>query len=203
MVYYDDMKKIIFIGCIFIFTLILMISAIGNNYGLAHAYAQGNTEYTATLSGKEVVPPVKTDGTGVANFEVSQSSLNYQINVLNAGTITTIQIHSGAVGTNGDVLVTLFKSKSNDAKLFDDDDDDLILPKLSPKISDISSTTQRSSSFSASGNVQASDLTGVLAGKTINDLVSAIQSGNTYVNVHTEENPKGELRGQIIEANEG
>ena len=199
MVYYDNMKKIIFNGYIFIFASVLLISAIVN-YGLAHA--QGNTEYTATLSGKEVVPPVKTDGTGVANFEVSQSSLNYQINVLNAGTITTIQIHSGAVGTNGDVLVTLFKSKSNDAKLFDEDDD-LILPKLSPKISDISSTTQRSSSFSASGNVQASDLTGVLAGKTINDLVSAIQSGNTYVNVHTEENPKGELRGQIIEANEG
>ena len=200
MVYYDNMKKIIFIGCSFIFASVLMISAIGNNYGLAHA--QGNTEFTATLSGKEVVPPVKTDGTGVANFEVSQSSLNYQINVLNAGTITTIQIHSGAVGTNGDVLVTLFKSKGNDAKLFDDDDDS-ILPELSPKISDISSTTQRSSSFSASGNVQASDLTGPLAGKTINDLVSAMQSGNTYVNVHTEENPKGELRGQIIEANEG
>src|SRR5918994_2218980 len=109
MVYYDNMKKIIFIGCSFIFASVLMISAIGNNYGLA--YAQENTEFTATLSGKEVIPPVKTDGTGVANFEVSQSSLNYQINVLNAGTITTIQIHSGAVGTNGDVLVTLSKSK--------------------------------------------------------------------------------------------
>jgi hypothetical protein len=198
MVYYDNMKKIIFIVGIFIFASFLVISAIGNNYDLV--YAQGNTEFTATLSGKEVIPPVKTDGTGVANFEVSQSSLNYQINVLNAGTITTIQIHNGAVGTNGDVLVTLFKSKGNDANLFSD------LPKqplLSPKISDISSTTQRSSSFSSSGNVQASDLTGQLAGKTINDLVSAMQSGNTYVNVHTEEHPKGEVRGQIIEANEG
>ena len=200
MIYNDNMKKIMFIGSVFIFASVLMISTIGNNYDLA--YAQENTKFTATLSGNDVVPPVKTDATGMANFDVSQNSLNYQINVLNAGTITTVQIHSGAVGTNGDALVTLFKSKSNDAKLFDDDDD-LILPKLSPKISDISSTTQRSSSFSASGNVQASDLTGVLAGKTINDLVSAIQSGNTYVNVHTEENPKGELRGQIIEANEG
>ncbi len=198
MVYYDNnMKKIIFIGSIFIIASVLMISAIGN---YSSAYAQGTTDFTATLSGKEVVPPVKTDGTGVANFEVSQSSLNYQINVLNAGTITTVQIQSGAVGTNGDVLVTLFKSKGNDGKLFDD------FPKLrdlSSKFSDISSTTQRSSSFSASGNVHASDLTGPLAGKTINDLVSAMQSGNTYVNVNTEEHPKGELRGQIMEANEG
>lgn len=198
MVYYDNMKKIIFIGCIFIFASVLIISTIGNNYGLVHA--QENTEFTATLSGKELVPPVKTDGTGVANFKVSQSSLNYQINVLNAGTITTIQIHSGAVGTNGDVLVTLSKSKDNHANLFGDGSK---LSELSPKISDIPSTTQRSSSFSASGNVQASDLTGPLAGKTINDLVSAMQSGNTYVNVHTEEYPNGELRGQIIEANEG
>jgi hypothetical protein len=94
----------------------------------------------------------------------------------------------------------LFKSKGNGTKLFDDFPN---LRDLSPKFSDISSTTQRSSSFSASGNVHASDLTGPLAGKTINDLVSAMQSGNTYVNIHTEEHPNGELRGQIIEANKG
>jgi hypothetical protein len=196
MVYYNNMTKLVCVLSIFCFASILVISST-DNYSLA--YAQGNTEFTAKLSGKEVVPPVKTDGTGIANFEVSQSSLNYQINVLNAGTVTTVQINSGAVGTNGDVLVTLFKSKDNDGKkLFDD------FPKLrdlSPKFSDISSATQRSSSFSASGNVQASDLTGLLAGKTINDLVSAMQSGNTYVIVNTEEHQKGELRGQISQGN--
>jgi hypothetical protein len=196
MIYYDNMKKIIFLGGTFIFASVLMISIIGNNYDLA--YAQGNTEFTATLSGNDIVPSVKTDATGMANFDASQNSLNYQINVLNAGIITTVQIHSGTPGTNGDVLVTLFKSKGKDTNLFGDLPK---LPNLSPKFSDISSTTQRSSTFSASGNIQASDLTGTLAGKTINDLVSAMQSGNTYVNVNTEEHPKGELRGQITEVN--
>ena len=190
------MKKKIFIGSIFIIASAVLVTSVIDNYSLA--YAQGTTDFTATLSGKEVVPPVKTSATGVANFDATQNSLNYQINVLNAGTITKVQIHSGSIGTNGDILVTLFESKAKD--------DNLLgklpkLPDISPRFSDISSTTQRSSSFSASGNVQAADLTGPLAGKSINDLVSAMQSGNTYVNVYTEEHPEGELRGQITEVN--
>jgi hypothetical protein len=198
MVYYDSMNKNIFIGSIFIFASVLMISTINNN-DYSSAYAQGNTEFTATLSGKDVVPSVKTSATGVTSFDATQNSLNYQINVLNAGTITKVQIHSGAIGENGDVLVTLFESKGNNANLLGKFPN---LPSISPKVSDISTNTQRSSSFSASGNVQASDLTGQLSGKTINDLVSTMQTGNTYVNVHTEEHPEGELRGQITAVNE-
>ena len=41
---------------------------------------------------------------------------------------------------------------------------------------------------------------GSLAGKSISDLVGKMQSGETYVNVHTEANPNGEIRGQIISA---
>ena len=60
----------------------------------------------------------------------------------------------------------------------------------------------RSSSFSYSGSIDESALTGPMKGKTISDLVLAMQSGETYVIVHTEDYPKGELRGQILE-NEG
>ena len=42
---------------------------------------------------------------------------------------------------------------------------------------------------------------GSLAGKSVSDLVSKMQSGEAYVNVHTEANPNGEIRGQISLAN--
>ena len=195
------MKKNSFVLTIIFFAVsAFMISAIGNYIS---AYAQGDNatdEFTAALSGKEVLPAVKTEGTGIATFEISpQNTVNYQINVLNTGTITTVEIRNGVIGSNGDVLVTVFKdnndNNNNNGDLFGYD-----FPKLSqnfPKISDISSATQKSSSFSFSGNFQAADLTGPLAGKTISDLVSAMQSGNTYVIANTEEHPKGELRGQI------
>lgn len=53
----------------------------------------------------------------------------------------------------------------------------------------------------AEGNITSSDLTGSLAGKSISDLITKMQSGETYVNVHTSTNPNGEIRGQIGTAN--
>ena len=186
------MNKIFLIGVIVIFGSILTIAGI-NMYELA--YAQGNSSFTATLSGKEVVPPVETGGTGMTNFEVSDNSISYQINVLNAGKITSVEIHKGAAGTNGEAIAIVFKPKNSSGNLRGD------LPKIGdlPKFSDISSTTQKSSSFSASGNINESSLTGPMKGKTISDLISALQSGETYVAVHTEDHPKGEIRGQITE----
>ena len=186
----NHMDEIFVFGSIFILSAVLVISTIGNYDSV---YAQENTnDFTATLSGKQVIPPVKTDGTGTANFEVGENSVYYQINVLNAGKIISVTINKGAVGTNGDAIVTLIESEDNHANLIGN----------LPKVKGIASTTQSSSSFSASGNVNVSALTGPLKDKTIADLVTEMQSGQTYVNVQTEDHPEGELRGQISEANE-
>lgn len=192
------MNKIFLIGIIVLFGSILTISGI-NMYELT--YAQGNSSFTATLSGKEVVPPVETGGTGMANFEVSDNSISYQLNVLNAGKITSVEIHKGAAGTNGEAIAIVFKPKDSSGNLLGNLPKMGDLPKIGdlPKFSDISSTTQKSSSFSASGNINESSLTGPMKGKTISDLISALQSGETYVVVHTQDQPKGELRGQITE----
>ena len=53
----------------------------------------------------------------------------------------------------------------------------------------------------AEGNITSADLMGSLAGKSISDLVAKMQSGETYVNVHTGANPNGEIRGQLEMAN--
>lgn len=49
----------------------------------------------------------------------------------------------------------------------------------------------------AEGTITASDLTGPMKGKSVKDLVAKMSAGGLYVNVHTQQDPKGELRGQV------
>jgi hypothetical protein len=49
----------------------------------------------------------------------------------------------------------------------------------------------------AEGTITAADLVGPLAGMSIDDLLAEMRAGNAYVNVHSEANPGGEIRGQI------
>jgi hypothetical protein len=37
-----------------------------------------------------------------------------------------------------------------------------------------------------------------MQGKTMSDLMAAMENGSTYVNFHTQKNPNGEIRGQIM-----
>ena len=49
----------------------------------------------------------------------------------------------------------------------------------------------------AEGNITAENLTGPLEGMPLSALIDNMTAGNTYVNVHTVQNPGGEIRGQI------
>jgi hypothetical protein len=48
------------------------------------------------------------------------------------------------------------------------------------------------------GVITSEDLEGPLAGRSLNALLREMGRGNTYVNVHTVQNPNGEIRGQIV-----
>ena len=128
--------------------------------------------FTAELAGKNVVPPVDTSATGTVSFTVDATGtrVHFVLEVSNITDAVAARLHVGRVGTNGQGLLILFPGPTK-AGTF--------------------------TGVLAEGNFNASALIGSLAGKTIADLVTLLESGRAYVNVGTVKNPKGEIRGQI------
>jgi CHRD domain len=127
------------------------------------AYAQQQSQtFTAKLSGKDEVPPVNTQATGTAQFQVSSDGkeLNYDLSTTNLQGFMMAHIHQGKSGENGQPITTPLQM--------------------------------------GKGKITSSDLQGPLAGKQISDLVDLMKNGGTYVNVHTNQNQNGEIRGQIM-----
>ena len=129
-----------------------------------------NVEYSTVLSGDQEVPPVNTQATAIADFSPSNDvdSIDYTITAADIEGVTAGHIHFGIEGQNGPVAVTLFE--------FD-----------SPQ-----------NEVSESGTINANDLSGPLEGMQISDLIDTFNDGNAYANIHTDQNPNGEIRGQII-----
>lgn len=158
-------------------TLILIgaVFSIGMSATLYNAGYAEEQKFTAKLSGDQEVPPVTTSGKGWAWVNPMEESVWFKVNVTGLDKVTAAHIHSAKSGENGDVVVTLFKSDS----------------PTGPKDGAL-----------AEGNFTATDLEGPMKGKTLSDLVTAMKNGETYVNVHTEANPKGEIRGQLAMGND-
>jgi len=161
-------KKIVVLGLVFAITLI--------SFSLTYinlAFAQtGETEaFSAMLSGGGEVPPVDTPATGVASFTWNGGqSIIYDLNVTGMDKVTATYIHNAAKGENGEVIVTLFKADSPTGVI---------------------------SGSLTNGTITASNLEGQMQGALFRDFIKAIEIGETYVNVQTEKNPNGEIRGQI------
>lgn len=127
---------------------------------------------TAHLSGSNEVPPVATAAQGEVVFRANAdgSELSFRLTVANMENVVAAHIHSGEPGVNGPVVVLLFGGPT---------------------------TSGRTNGVLAEGTITAGDLTGPLAGMTIADLLDLISAGGAYVNVHTDANPGGEIRGQL------
>lgn len=134
------------------------------------------SNFVAHLSGDEEVPPVETNATGQAIFKLSKDgeSIDYRLNVANIENVGAAHIHLAPAGQNGPVVVWLYPD--------------------SPPPQPIPGRTQGTL---AKGTITAADIVGPMAGSSIDDLVEEMAAGNTYVNVHTEQQPAGEIRGQI------
>ena len=131
-----------------------------------------NRNFAVHLSGDQQVPPVDTNAQGEAIFHLSKDGtmLDYKLIVANIDNVTASHIHLGAPGTNGPVVAFLYGG-----------------PPIQGTFSGVL----------AEGTITAADLKGPLAGMSLSDLLTAMESGNTYVNVHTTAHPGGEIRGNI------
>jgi CHRD domain len=168
------MRRAIFFVITALATVLSLITAINSfdtKSTLLNAYATV-AGFTVELSGNEEVPPVQTDAKGSAEFTAPHfDNIGYSVNVSNIDKVTMAHIHSGKMGENGPIVVTLFKTET---------------PSTEPMNGNL-----------VSGNITNAKLEGPMAGKTLVDLTKSMELGETYVNVHTEEHPNGEIRGQI------
>jgi hypothetical protein len=161
-------KKIVGIMLATVFTVALASIGIITTNDLTSSAFAQDQKFTATLSGQEEVPPTNSQATGMAEFTVMGDSVEYTVNASGMQGVTAGHIHSGKQGENGPVVVTLFKDDTP------------------------------TNEVSETGSITPDKLEGPMAGKQLTDLASAMNNGDTYVNVHTEQNPDGEIRGQIM-----
>lgn len=118
------------------------------------------------------MPPVRTVSTGNAVFQLSRDGtrLHFRLTVRNIARVTQAHIHLGRKGRNGPIVAFLFGP------------------------SKFGISVRRGV---VRGVLRNRDLVGPLQGKTIRDLIREFERGNAYVNVHTIQNPDGEIRGQV------
>lgn len=139
---------------------------------------------TGGLNGGEEVPPRDSNARGNAMFSLSDDglTLSYKLIVANIDNVVASHIHIGPAGVNGPVVLFLYGNAPAGGGRLD--------------------------GVIAEGTATAANLVGPLTGHPLSDLIAALQAGNAYVNVHTNDGvappntgpgdfPGGEVRGQI------
>ena len=136
-----------------------------------------NRNFRTSLKGENEVPAVETRAQGQAIFQLSRdgSELSYKLIVANIENVTMAHIHLAPADANGPVVAWLYPEGPP--------------PQLIPG---------RFSGVLAEGVITDADIVGETDVETLDDLIDEIRAGNAYVNVHTEQNPGGEVRGQIF-----
>lgn len=145
----------------------------------ARAPTQGPTmspeNFVAPLSGNEVVPSsVDTEARGLAKLMLNAATdqLQFRLNVANIEDIIGAHIHAGGPDENGPIVVPLFGN-----------------PFVEEPVS-VNGTL-------VEGTATVADL----SGPNWDEFEEMMRSGNTYVQIHTVDNPGGEIRGQLDRGN--
>ena len=167
-----------------------VIAVIAAAAGGTAAVAGLNGNFGTHLQGRYEVPLRDTQAQGQAIFHLSDDgqALEYKLIASNIDNAFMAHIHMAPAGSTGPIVVWLYPSTT---------------PGVTAPLGQ-----GRHDGVLAEGTITAAALTGPLAGKQLSDLLAAIESGNAYVNVHTNDGvapantgpgdfPGGEIRGQI------
>ena len=141
------------------------------------------------LTGTNEVPVRETQAQGQAIFQLDKSgqALSYRLIARNIENVFMAHIHMGPATGTGPVVVWLYPSTA---------------PSPAPP------GGGRHDGVLATGTIVASNFVGPLEGSSMSALVDAINGGNAYVNVHTDDGVSplntgsgdffpGEIRGQL------
>jgi len=169
-----------FVALIGISIIILSMTAVVGTLGVIASIPneataqqqQGNQEFDAILTSAAEVPPVQSSSSGFSELGVvaGGNSMEYDIIAINIDKVTQAHIHQGSSSEAGPVVATLFNASTPTGP-------------VSGELTD--------------GFITSANLEGPLQGKQLSDLIALMQNGQAYVNVHTEQNPDGEIRGTI------
>jgi CHRD domain len=158
-----------------------LVAALSAALAVRSASADNPVTFTATLTAAEETPPTPSTATGSAIVTFNGDSISYELRVNGLSNIVAGHIHVGAPGVAGPVVLTLITPT----------------PLLGPF-----------NGILAARTITNPQLEGPLAGQPLSALLSAVQAGNAYVNVHTNDGvappntgpgdfPGGEIRGQL------
>ncbi|MBI3782254.1 MAG: CHRD domain-containing protein [Deltaproteobacteria bacterium] len=124
----------------------------------------------ATLTGAQETADVMTDAGGSATISVSDHDVTITVTTSNLTNVLLAHIHAGPAGTDGPVIFPLFDASTDPA------------------------FTSPFTRVLTAADFQPAPEKGI---STFADALAVIASGNTYVNIHTQAHPGGEIRGQI------
>jgi|SRR4051794_6483877 hypothetical protein len=147
--------------------ILLIVLALSVAIAVPTALAASKNKFQANLSGKSETPPTKSAGTGAANFVISKSG-------------KAISYTISAKGLSGPVqAIHIHFGKKGVAG-------PVILP-----------ICLKPCSLPKKGRLTKKNFAKAAGVSNFATAVKDLRAGKTYVNVHTKDNPGGEIRGQI------
>lgn len=163
--------------CVGIITVVASVVLTG---GLGARVAAAET-VRADLRGVEEVPPISTQGTGQLRVVIGDDSLEFELSYSDLeGSVQQAHIHFGQPQVNGGIIVFLCSNLEN-------------TPAGARACPEAPATV--------TGVIGSRDVVGPveqgIEPGAFQELVEAIEDGVTYVNVHTDVFPAGEIRAQL------